>query len=96
MANFVIFNKNTTRIVKERTYSTQYYATEAAAKAAVTRFVKKGICKRDEVEIAEARHFFDFIEKSEIVTNLMSGQQVRQSVNTPHCCDVSSETYWSL
>lgn len=96
MASFVIYNKENTRIVKERAYSHQYYATEAAAKAAVTRFVKKGICKRDEVEIADAGHFFDFIEKTEIVTNLMSGKQVRQSVNTPRCCDPSTELYWSM
>lgn len=96
MANFVIYNKATTHIIKERSYSKQYYATETAAKAAITRFAKKGICNKDEVAVAEVGYFYDNIEKSEIVINMMSGKQVRQSVNTPACCDVSSETYWSM
>jgi hypothetical protein len=32
----------------------------------------------------------------EIVQNLMSGKDVVQSINTPLCCNVSSETYWSM
>ena len=36
------------------------------------------------------------IEKTTTVKNLMSGKDVVQSVNTPHCCDVSSETYWAM
>lgn len=96
MTYFVIYNKETTKIIKERSYSKQYYASEAAAKAAVTRFAKKGICTKDEVAVAELNDFYKNIEKTEVVTNLMSGKQVRQSVNTPHCCDVSSETYWSI
>lgn len=93
---YVIYDKQTTRIIKERSYSKEYYATETAAKAAVTRFDKKGICKKDNVDIATANDFHTKIEKTEVVINLMSGKEVRQSVNTPHCCDVSSETYWSM
>ena len=31
-----------------------------------------------------------------VVQNLMSGRDVVQAKNTPVCCDVSSETYWSM
>ena len=31
-----------------------------------------------------------------VVQNLMSGKDVVQNINTPLCCDVSSETYWSI
>lgn len=34
--------------------------------------------------------------KTKIVTNLQSGRLVRIPVNTPLCCDPSSETYWSM
>jgi hypothetical protein len=34
-------------------------------------------------------------KKTKIVTNLISGKLVRIPVNTPLCCDPSSETYWS-
>lgn len=30
------------------------------------------------------------------VVNLMTGQEVEESINTPNCCSVSSETYWSM
>jgi hypothetical protein len=33
--------------------------------------------------------------KTKIVTNLQSDKLVRIGVNTPLCCDPSSETYWS-
>jgi hypothetical protein len=29
------------------------------------------------------------------VINLMTGQWVEQEINTPHCCRVDCETYWS-
>jgi hypothetical protein len=35
-------------------------------------------------------------KKTRIVTNLLSGGLVRIGVNTPACCDPSTETYWSM
>jgi hypothetical protein len=35
-------------------------------------------------------------EGHEIVMNLMSGKPVEQAIDTPHCCRVDSETYWSM
>ena len=29
------------------------------------------------------------------VRNLMTGQMVDEDVNTPYCCSVASESYWS-
>jgi hypothetical protein len=34
--------------------------------------------------------------QTKVVTNLMSGNLVRIPVDTPLCCDPSSETYWSM
>ena len=30
------------------------------------------------------------------VKNLMSGKEIQIAVDTPLCCDPSSETYWSM
>lgn len=30
------------------------------------------------------------------VRNLMTGQLVEIAADTPHCCDPSSETYWTM
>lgn len=35
-------------------------------------------------------------EGYEWVQNLMSGKWVEQKKDTPHCCRVDSETYWSM
>lgn len=92
---YVIYNLSTTAIVKERAYSKQYYATEAAAKAAVTRFDRKGVCRKDEVAVIDANTYFTKIEGQVERVNMMSGQKYYESVNTPNCCSPSSETYWS-
>lgn len=34
--------------------------------------------------------------RTKIVTNLLSRKLVRIPVDTPLCCDPSSETYWSM
>ena len=92
---YVVYNKETTKTIRAKAYGKEYYATEAAAKAFLTRMVKMGYRKED-FAVAEIGDFRANIEKYENVTNLMSGKQVRQSVNTPLSCDVSSETYWSM
>lgn len=30
------------------------------------------------------------------VRNFMSGKEIEISINTPRCCDPSTETYWSM
>ena len=96
----VIYNIETSKIYEVRKpghyYGKTSYANERAAKAALTREVNKGKINRDEYAIAEAGYYAENIEKYETVINLMSGKEVRQSVNTPLCCDPSSETYWSM
>ena len=48
--------------------------------------------KRD--ALAEAFYLGHVTKKT--VTSLMSGKDVEISVDTPLCCDPSSETYWSM
>ena len=38
---------------------------------------------------------FEYFPTMKTVTNLMSGKEVQIERDTPHCCDPSSETYWS-
>lgn len=97
--SYVIYNKETTKIISGRSaWARNHFATEAAAKAGLTRMIKKsnGKMVREDYAIIEYDTFYKLIEKTEIVINLMSGKEVRQSVNTPRCCDVSSELYWTM
>lgn len=36
------------------------------------------------------------VVKTKKVRNLMTGEEVEIDSNTPHCCDPSTETYWSM
>ena len=92
---FLVYNKATTQVMRKGPYCSPLYKTEAAAKAFLTRMTKMGYCKED-YAVAEHNDFYANIEKTEEVTNLMTGQRVKQSVNTPHFCSVGSESYWSM
>lgn len=93
---YVIYNVETTKTVRAKAYGKEYYETEAAAKAGLTRLAKKGKIVASEHAIAEIGYFRDNIEQTRMVRNLMTGELVRESVNTPHYCSVGSETYWSM
>lgn len=38
----------------------------------------------------------DIVPATRIVKSLMTGQEVEIAFDTPHCCDPSTETYWSM
>lgn len=88
----VIYNKETTRKL-----NSNYYATRAAAKAALTRAAKADntLIKAD-YDIAENSMFVNFIEKMVTRTNMMSGKEYQERANTPISCSPASETYWSM
>ena len=103
---YVIYDKATT--LTKGKYS---YKTHSAAQAAITRWSKIWFREcytprypevpesEDPVfvyAIAEAEHFRANIEKRVTRTNLMSGKEYTESVNTPLACSPASETYWSM
>jgi hypothetical protein len=95
---FVIFNKETTvylRIFRNRYWqNADHFKTEAAAKACLTRAAKKGTKVEDYAILPYDE--FKKIEKTEVKHNLLGGGTFTQSVNTPACCDPSTETYHSM
>jgi hypothetical protein len=91
---YVVYNVNTTAIVTERAYGTQYYKTEAAAKAAKTRICRKKNLEDAVLAVQGSEAYHLLIAGTREVVNLMSGETVRESVNTPWNCSVASESYW--
>jgi hypothetical protein len=73
----------------------RYYATEASAKGALTRNVNAGKVARESFEVISSAEYQAIPRKMMKVRNLMSGIEVEIPVDTPLCCDPSSETYWS-
>jgi hypothetical protein len=92
---YVVYNTDTTAIVTERAYGKQYYATEAAAKAAKTRICRKKNIADGLLAVQDSQAYHMLIAGTREVVNLMSGETVRESVNTPWHCSVASESYWS-
>ena len=93
----VIFDKNTTRLVRimrNGYWQDARFATEAAAKAGVTRLKKA--CKFDENMVIDTVENFGKVEKTRVVKNLMTGEDITIPVNTPRSCDPSTELYWSM
>lgn len=119
--SYVIYNKETTYILRAPTRSVgcyvESYKSEAAAKAALTRLDKKGMLgekttqhptpennferkfrglTKDDFAIADKSDFHANIEKTVRRTNLISGLEYDEPVNTPNYCSPASETYWSM
>jgi hypothetical protein len=71
------------------------YKTQAAAQAAITRYVKRHSPIAGEWQAMEATAY---AEQVPMVTrvNLMTGQEYQERADTPLCCSPSSETYWSM
>jgi len=102
---YVIYDKETSRL------KGNIYKTEAAAKAALTRMSKSWFNERykplypavDRADdpvfryaIAEVEYYARHLEKVVRKTNLMSGEEYTESVNTPLHLSPASETYWSM
>lgn len=82
-------------------YSTmkESFATERAAKAALTRAIKKNPeLKREDFEIAEKNHFHKHIEKSRTSKNMLNpdAKPQRIPVNTPGYMDPACESYHTM
>ena len=92
---YVVYNVETTAIVTERAYGKQYYATEAAAKAAKTRICRKKNIVEDLLAVENSKIYQQLIAGTHMVRHALTGELVEESVNTPWHCSVASESYWS-
>ena len=93
--SYVVYNIETTYILKGRN-GKETYLSEAAAYAALTRAKKAPGFKVREYAIAESSYFHEKIEKQVERTNMMTGKKFKQPINTPRCCDPSTELYWCM
>jgi hypothetical protein len=93
---YVIYDRATTRIRGR----VEGYKTHAAAQAQVTRWGRGRIEDADHPKfnygIAEINHYRSMIERRVRRTNLMSGKDFEESVNTPPYLSPASESYWSM
>lgn len=93
---YVVYSTKTTAILTEKNWGRGSFKTEAAAKAARTRLIRRQKFAASEIAVAESMDYINNIAKMVEKTNLMSGKKYMESVNTPACCSPASETYWSM
>ena len=92
--SYVIYHKETTVIYPDYRKS---YATERAAKSALTKAATAGkVVDKSKYAIADRGYFADNIEKVVTRKKLMSGKEIQVSVNSPAFMDPSCESYWSM
>ena len=93
---YVVYDVKTTAIVTEKNFGRGSFKTEAAAKAARTRMIKRQKFAATALAIADSMDYINNIKQMVERTNLMTGKKYKEDVNTPLCCSPSSETYWSM
>ena len=93
--SFIIFHRDSTITHRNRRTRREHWETVISAKGEITR----SKLDKEVWLIEEYDHFKKKIEKTEVVYSihdLKREKPITQSVNTPLCCDPSSETYWSM
>ena len=91
--SYYIIVKATGLIISDGPNSTRAYRTQGAAKATITRLVKKAGWKGNEFQITPTR---DYQPRMVTRKNLMSGKEFQEDVNTPNFCSPASESFWSM
>lgn len=108
MTTFVIFDETTGVLAfGGATYKTKRGANQSAV-AYIKRLLKRYDARPEDRFLEEARHIHQNwtvvdldtynarFRRTKKVVNMMSGVEVEIDVNTPACCDPSTETYWSM
>ena len=98
--SYVIYNKETTVQFSTPARSvgcwTDSWKSKGAATRAFNKAVKEGKINADEYAIADIIEFRESIEKSVTKTIPGTGKKVTMRVNTPACCDPTTETYMCM
>ncbi len=91
--SYVIVAKGTGLIVTDGPNKTRAYKTYGAARATRTRLCNKAGWSVADLSIIDTKYY-----KPKMVTrtNIMTGQEFEEDVNTPYFCSPSSESYWSM
>jgi len=100
MSKFVIYRKSDSKIMINSKTRKEFYASIGRAKLALSKMIEN----RQLIENTECSTYaceeLDFyrknIEQFRMVKNLLSGKEVRESVNTPNYCSVGSEAYFCM
>ena len=90
---FYIVARGTGLIVTDGPNRSRAYKTFGSARATRTRLCRKAGYSVSDLSIIDTKYY-----KPQMVTrtNLMTGQDYQEDVNTPRSCSPSSELFWSM
>ena len=89
---YVVFNTETNARYFARTTGDHVFNLRAAKILASKQTKKTGV----RFTFMRAEEFVVLPPKMKTVKNLMTGVVIEIPADTPHCCDPSTETYWSM
>ena len=81
--SYVVYDINSTQTVNEKRWGRETYKTEAAAKAARTRMIKRLKYDANSLAVSDVAFYTQNIAKTVTRTNLMTGKSYQENVNTP-------------
>ena len=90
---YYIVSRGTGMIVTDGPNRTRAYKTFGAARATRTRLCNKAGWSVDQLSIIDTKYY---TPKMVVRTNLLTGKEFLEDVNTPNCCSPASETFWSM
>jgi hypothetical protein len=90
---FYIVARGTGLVVTDGPNQGRAYKTFGLARATRTRLCRKAGYNAGDLSIIDTKHY-----RPQMVTrtNLMTGQEYQEDVNTPRSCSPSSELFWSM
>ena len=90
--SYVVYHINSTKIIKS-------FNEESSAKRSATCMNRNAYCSgesKQQYAFTSDKDYYANVVFTKKVTSLMTGEEVVIASNTPHCCDPSAETYWSM
>lgn len=95
--SYVIYNVAANDAIFSPTGYASEYATERAAKSAVTRFMKNPRFANVKLDLHVMEYSLYHLTMDKLVEriNALTGEKFLEPLNTPFHCSPSSESYWS-
>jgi hypothetical protein len=91
---YVLMNVKTKALFQSYHLKTRFAYKKVAEKAAERNSIPKIGIEYVAIDLGEYDRLYGNLTHK--VVNLLSGVEVEESINTPDCCSVGSEAYWSM
>ena len=94
---YIVYEQVSTRLVTQVMASGEerkYFADKRLAVRAAQALIRQGKYTVNDIAVCDLDYYRANIEKFLEVKNPMTGEMVKESVNTPYGCSVADDAYW--